>query len=115
MKMESKLSLNRAALDKLRSLAGSEDDFAELAASFLEEAPQLVSALMASLEAGDLPAMKRSAHSLKSNARDFGADELADVCARIERAIDQGRSPEPLEVAAVPGLLESAARELRIP
>jgi HPt (histidine-containing phosphotransfer) domain-containing protein len=101
-----------AALDKLKILAGSEEDFAELTASFLEEAPQLMNTVVASFAAGDLLSVRRSVHSLKSNARDFGADELASVCARIEHTILQGGSPSPADVAAISHLIEIAAREL---
>lgn len=108
------MSLNKAALDKLRSLAGSEEDFAELVSSFCEEAPQLLKALAASFAAGDYVTARRSAHSLKSNARDFGAHELADACARIERSIGEGNLPDPAEVAAIPGLFDHVAQDFRI-
>lgn len=106
------MGLNRAALDKLRSLVGNDDDFAELVASFLEEAPQLMKSLVASSAAGDLATLRRSAHSLKSNARDFGADELAEVCSRIELAIIRSGSPSPEDIAIVPSLLEVVENQL---
>ncbi len=106
------MGLNEAALDRLRSIVGGEEDFAELLASFLEEAPRLVSEIVSSYSAGNLIDTQRSAHSLKSNAKDFGAEELATICAGIEKCIMQGRSPSPEDIAAIPPLLESAMSQL---
>jgi HPt (histidine-containing phosphotransfer) domain-containing protein len=36
------------------------------------------------LDSGDAEAVRRAAHTLKSNAATFGATDLADLCAEVE-------------------------------
>ena len=109
------MSLDRTALAKLQEVVGGDPaDVAELIDSFLDEAPDLLAAIGRAHAAGDVAALKRAAHSLKSAAREFGAMALADACDRIERRCREGRSDgiEP-EVGAVDGLFAACAGELR--
>ena len=76
-------AIDRATFDELASNAGA--DFArELAATFLADAPAMLAALRAALEAGDAVAFRRTAHSLKSNAETFGAFALGAKAKALE-------------------------------
>jgi HPt (histidine-containing phosphotransfer) domain-containing protein len=70
------------------------------------EAPDLVVAMRTGLDAGDADGVRRAAHTLKSNAATFGANELAAQCAALEDAAKRGE----LGDAAAP--LDAIAREL---
>lgn len=106
--------IDRRALDKLHEIVGGDPaDLVELIDSFLEEAPQLVEALAAAQGSGDLQAARRAAHSLKSNARDMGATELSQLCARLEAQCAAGELPTADDVAAASLAFTVAADELR--
>lgn len=74
--------------DAIRNLldviGGDRADLVDLIASFLDEAPQILDSMVAAAKAGDVATLRRAAHTLKSNARDFGAAELARQCASLE-------------------------------
>ena len=71
---------------ELQETAGAEFT-AELAQTFMDEAPGMLMALEAAQAAGDADAFRRAAHSIKSNAMTFGATPLA----RRARALELGR------------------------
>jgi HPt (histidine-containing phosphotransfer) domain-containing protein len=109
------MSLDRTALAKLQEVVGGDPaDVAELIESFLDEAPELLAAIRQSHAAGDVAALKRASHSLKSAAREFGATALTAACDRIEQRCREGRNDGiEAEVGAVDGLFEACAGELR--
>ena len=70
---------------------GGDDAFvAELIDQFVTDSPALVAAARRGLEAGDADEVRRAAHTLKSNAATFGANELADRSSRLEAAAKGG-------------------------
>ena len=78
--------LDPAALAQLRETAGDASLMRELIDAFLQNAPRLVGEL-----AGDeADEVRRAAHTLKSNARTFGATDLADLCQRLEERARTG-------------------------
>ena len=79
------LAIDLNVLNELRENIGAEFA-AELAQTFGEEAPLMLSALRAARTAGDAASFRRAAHSLKSNASTFGALPLASLA----RALEQG-------------------------
>jgi HPt (histidine-containing phosphotransfer) domain-containing protein len=106
--------IERAILDKLRQLVGGDEaDLRELIESFLDEAPGLMESLLASRSGPDFNSMRRSAHSLKSNARDMGALDFAGVCGRIEQNSASGIVPAPAEFDLASRLFDEASGELR--
>jgi HPt (histidine-containing phosphotransfer) domain-containing protein len=108
------VTIDRQALDKLREIVGGEEsDLIELIDAFLGEAPDIVAALMAAHAASDLVAGRRAAHSLKSNARDMGAIELAEICVRLEALCAAGVLPDAAEVEAARLAFADAAGDLR--
>jgi HPt (histidine-containing phosphotransfer) domain-containing protein len=83
--------LDRRGLRNLLSLVGG--DVAELwplLLGFLDDGPKLVAAIRAGMADGDLVAVRLHAHSLKSNAADFGATALEDLCQTLETAAIDG-------------------------
>jgi histidine phosphotransfer protein HptB len=109
------LAIDRQALDRLRAVVGGgEEDLIEIISSFLEEAPQLMASLLQSTQVPDLATMRRAAHSIKSNARDMGATDLANICARIETLAAQGSSEAASEVGRADSALKDAVIELRV-
>lgn len=81
----------------LEMIGGDHADLAELIDDFINGAPELVAQMQAATTAADSAALTRAAHTLKSNARDFGAMRLAALCAELERA---SREDQGLEAAA---------------
>jgi HPt (histidine-containing phosphotransfer) domain-containing protein len=67
----------------LQESAGA-DFVKELLATFVEEAPLTLAQLRRSWEAGSAVEFRRAAHSLKSNAQAFGAEELASRARDLE-------------------------------
>jgi len=77
--------LDQTALDNLLNLIeGDRELLAELINSFLSNAPRLRENLDQSISNGDAAGLRMAAHSLKSNATDFGATRLADLCQKLE-------------------------------
>lgn len=108
------MAIDRQALDKLREIVGGKEaDLIELIGSFLEEAPGLVEVMVASQRASDLAGTRRAAHSLKSNAKDMGARELAEICARLEAQCVAGELPSTPDVEAARRALVEAVTQLR--
>lgn len=108
------MAIDRQALYKLREIVGGEQaDLIELIDAFLQEAPGIVAALAAAQRSADLTGARRAAHSLKSNARDMGARELAEICERLETQSAAGQLPAAAEVEAARLAFVTAASELR--
>lgn len=90
-----------AALKKLKDLIGGEsDDLAELVEDFIASFPGQVSRMRSETNAQDWPALRISAHTCKSNARDVGATALFQLCAALELACETGVPGAPDEAIA---------------
>jgi HPt (histidine-containing phosphotransfer) domain-containing protein len=84
---EPRPSVDEAVLERLAESMGGDDAFvAELIDQFVTDSPALVVAARRGLEAGDAVEVRRAAHTLKSNAATFGANELADRSSLLEAA-----------------------------
>ena len=73
-----------------RLLCDDRGAIAEVLRQFHLACPKDAEALRAALAAADSPAALRCAHRLKGACRMVGAEALADVCERIERAVHAG-------------------------
>lgn len=74
-------------LDQLQELIGGDrGELVELVNTFVEEGSDIVKDMHAALSANDAELLRRSAHSLKANAQDFGASKLSTLCASLESA-----------------------------
>ena len=87
--------LDPTALDELVAMAGGDPAFlGELLDDFSTDADQYAAELDAAVAAGDDAAMVRPAHSLKSNALNFGARQLAELCRAVEHDAQEGAVPD---------------------
>jgi signal transduction histidine kinase/DNA-binding response OmpR family regulator len=83
--------IDRAVLTRLSESMGGDDAFvAELIEQFLADAPGYVAAAREALATHDAEAVRRAAHTLKSNAATLGASELADLSRELEAAAATG-------------------------
>lgn len=78
-------TIDHRSLDQLFELIGEDKDaLHELINTFLEEGAEIVAAMKESLATKDLDVLRRSAHSVKSSAQDFGATALSEMNASLE-------------------------------
>ena len=75
--------INQGTFDELKQMSG-EDFINELIDTFLEDAPNMIAEIKSALESNDADAFRRAAHSMKSNAATFGADQLAELAKELE-------------------------------
>ena len=76
-------TINLTTFEELKQISG--DEFInELIQAFLEEAPTMLNEMQTALDSSDVDTFRRNAHSLKSNASTFGADELAELARELE-------------------------------
>ncbi len=100
-------AVDPAVLARLaESMGGDEAFVAELIEQFVTDSPALVTAARHGLESGDTREVRRAAHTLKSNAATFGANELADRCRRLEADAKTGTLDD------VPAQIEAIDQEL---
>ena len=79
------------ALENLLELIGGDREaLAMLMQSFFDETPKLIEGLINGNERQDADLVRRSAHTLKSSARDFGATRLFEICRNIEHDASTG-------------------------
>ncbi|MEM8654266.1 MAG: Hpt domain-containing protein [Pseudomonadota bacterium] len=72
------------------------DFVAELVHTFLEDAPNMIAALKQGATDRDADAYRRAAHSIKSNAKIFGATSLAHQARNMELSgLPQNDAPIP--------------------
>lgn len=95
--------LDRAAIRRLLDLIGGDpEDLDELLDEFRSAAPELAAQIGAAADCGDLDALRIAAHTLKSNARDFGALQLSTLCESLEHECRNGAVPDaPARAAAI--------------
>lgn len=88
--------IDAAALDKLLAVIGGDaEDLQELIADFNGIAADLNDTIRAGVAAADWDAVRIAAHTLKSNARDFGAMSVAALCQTLEQHTKDGGTVEP--------------------
>jgi histidine phosphotransfer protein HptB len=91
------VSISYQAIDKMREIIGGDRDvLAEILESFIDEAGPLAEAVRNAARDGKLDMLGRTAHTIKSSARDFGDDELAALCAAVELSSKAGALPNAL-------------------
>ena len=79
-------NIDKSALDELLLLIGGDvDSRNELIRSFLDQAPALSGNLTNGLT--DVELLGRTAHTLKSSSRDFGAMTLSALCMTLEQQV----------------------------
>lgn len=104
--------IDHAALKRLLELLGSDPaELADLLDDYNEDAPDLAHRIRDAAEHSDLDALRIAAHTLKSNARDFGALRLSALCAELEQACTTGSLEDPRTAAKEISLAEEQARQ----
>lgn len=84
-------ALETRTLNELRESVGGDPEFlAELIDEFLSDAPRQLELLREAAAAEDAEEARRAAHSLRGNARTFGAATLAALCQEAESAAGAG-------------------------
>ena len=68
---------------ELKQMSGAEF-INELIDTFLEDSPKLIEEMESALKINNVDSFRRAAHSLKSNAATFGADELFVLAKELE-------------------------------
>ena len=68
----------------LRVVDGNQEVIVVLIDTFLEDAPGLIETMRQGTETQDVEAVRRAAHTLKSNSADFGAKKLSMLCRQLE-------------------------------
>jgi PAS domain S-box-containing protein len=81
--------LDASAIESLKELDG-EGFLAEVIDTFLSDAPALLAALRTTYEEGDTEALRRTAHTLKSNGQIFGAGRFSELCGDLEERARRG-------------------------
>ena len=106
--MQSEGAVDVAALENLASSLGGREGWEaveDLIEAFLEDAPTGIATLRDAVDRGDAAAVRRLAHSLRSNGATFGAQAFAEVCRELEAL---GRQDE---LDGAPALVERAAEK----
>ncbi len=107
-------AIDPAAIDELLRMVGDDRDFlGELIDTYLEDSPRQLEAMREAVGEGDVSALVRPAHTLKSNSRNLGATALADLCADLEAGARRGDLSRASErVAAAEAAFAAAQSEL---
>ena len=75
--------IDQATFEELKQMSG-EDFINELIDAFLDDAPNMLANMKSALETKDVESFRRNAHSMKSNANTFGAQELGALAKELE-------------------------------
>lgn len=89
-----------AALARLQESVGDAEFVAELIGDFLDGLPAQLEGLRSARASSDAEQLHRIAHTLKSNASTFGADDLAQACRELETAAAGGAAADTQELLA---------------
>ncbi len=83
--------LDHDALDRLHKLGGRELA-TKIVDIFLTNAPQKLAAAVEGLKQGELEAVERAVHSLRSSAGNVGANHLAALAEQVEDRAEVGEA-----------------------
>jgi HPt (histidine-containing phosphotransfer) domain-containing protein len=110
--MKSQRHIDPQALERLRTLGGKElvSKMVELFTSYAESVLQEAAA---GLEAGNLEAVHRAAHSLKSSAGNLGALQVQDLAGRVEQLTKKGTQGVTTEMRQLMARLQEAYHSAR--
>jgi HPt (histidine-containing phosphotransfer) domain-containing protein len=93
--------LDRPTYDALLKMVGGDREFvAELVDTYLADAVDQLAGLDAAIAAGDVAALVRPAHSLKSSSLNVGALQLGEVARQLEEQGREGRFEGAVELVA---------------
>lgn len=75
--------IDNTTFNDLKEMSGAEY-INELIDAFLDDAPNMITAMRSALSTKDAESFRRNAHSLKSNANTFGAADLGALAKELE-------------------------------
>jgi HPt (histidine-containing phosphotransfer) domain-containing protein len=75
--------IDQTTFEELKQMSG-EDFIDELIDTFIEDAPNMIAEMKSALENEDVDTFRRAAHSMKSNAATFGANDLSVLAKELE-------------------------------
>ena len=93
-------SIDAAVLEELESVVGREVVI-DLLASFDSDAENLIAQARAAFAAGDVQALTRATHTLKSTSETFGARQLGRLCGDVEALGRGGQLSTREQIAAI--------------
>jgi HPt (histidine-containing phosphotransfer) domain-containing protein len=107
--------IDAATFDKLVEMTGGDLEFVdELVDTYLEDGASQIAALDAGAAAGDIDALVRPAHSLKSSSLNLGALVVGELARGLEEAARSGSVPDAADrVAAIKASFGDAGSALR--
>jgi signal transduction histidine kinase/DNA-binding response OmpR family regulator/HPt (histidine-containing phosphotransfer) domain-containing protein len=107
-------AVDQAALDRLLATTGGDRSFlGELIDTYLADTPAQLEALHGAAATGDIAALVRPAHSLKTNSANVGAERLSALCRSLETDARSGSVPDAAgRVAAAEAEFELVRAEL---
>ncbi|MEM9031149.1 MAG: Hpt domain-containing protein [Pseudomonadota bacterium] len=107
--------IDTGALAKLKDMiGGGAEDLAELVDDFVTSFPDQAALMHRQADGEDWGALRISAHSCKSNARDLGATALSALCAELELQCKSGAPTEPgLQISGIEAAGAAAMTALR--
>ncbi len=78
--------IDAKVLQSFRDMVGENGSFivAEMIDCYLEDAPELLSAIAQAVAQGDAIALRQAAHTLKSSSTTLGATTLSQLCKELE-------------------------------
>jgi signal transduction histidine kinase/DNA-binding response OmpR family regulator len=86
--------LDKSALDELNVLGGGDPEFVrELVVMFGEQVPRYLEVARVALDVGDLEAVSKAAHTMKSSSGYLGARRMAELCKQLELLAKDGDRP----------------------
>lgn len=103
--MHTQLLLNLSSLNEAKDLLG--EKFPTITGFFFEDSAEYIATILTGFANGDAQAMVLPAHSLKSSAKQMGADKLSHLAREIELGAKESLS-EKTPLAA----LQAAVTEL---
>jgi HPt (histidine-containing phosphotransfer) domain-containing protein len=104
--------IDEKTFDELKQMSGAEF-INELIDTFLEDSPKLIEEMESALKVNNVDSFRRSAHSLKSNAATFGADELFALAKELEMLGKENKLIEAgVKLKALEESYESVHKEL---
>jgi HPt (histidine-containing phosphotransfer) domain-containing protein len=81
------MTIDRKTLERYRDIMGDEyiEFVIDIIQTFLDSSPKTITELHKAFQENDVKAFERAAHSIKSNAKVFGADRFAEIALDLEK------------------------------
>ncbi|MFM9886446.1 MAG: ATP-binding protein [Burkholderiales bacterium] len=107
--------LDRGALQVIGAMQrpGAPSIVAKVVGKYLTAAPQLIQTIRESTRSGDIDALERAAHTLKSSSTTVGALRLAALCRAIEEQARARTTPDPGRVDELSSVMSRVLPQLR--